>query len=433
VLSVFAGSPLFAESPQAQASSQAQSDQFAQDNSGVHRRHIPDSYMSLITHWYTHWPEETFGAIRLWDTHTHWSQINIAPGQYDWSAVDGWMQAAKKHRVGVLFTLGLTPQWASSDPNNIDCNGGPGECAPPDDVNPDGTGTDQHWKDFVTAVVQHVGTQVGSYEIWNEANNRHFWSGSNAQLIRMAKDAQTIIHNANPAARVLNAGTAAQHDQYGLDWWKAYAAAGGLQYADVIAFHGMVESFPTKCGEFPQAETIVTVMADLHSVLKKYGQSHKTIWDTEASWGKTEVECFTDQDLQAAFLARFYLLHRSAGVRRFFWRAWIDGDGGLYIPGQGINKAGVAYQQIYKWIVGRTMMGACSSSGTVWTCDFKGPKGYAAQAIWDTSEICGKGYCHTRPYTVGTQFVDYLTLDGNQVQIKNNSVPVGAKPIFVEN
>jgi hypothetical protein len=335
--------------------------------------------------------------------------------------------------VGVLFTLGLTPQWASSDPNNIDCNGGPGECAPPDDVNPDGTGTDQHWKDFVTAVVQHVGTQVGSYEIWNEANNRHFWSGSNAQLIRMAKDAQTIIHNANPAARVLNAGTAAQHDQYGLDWWKAYAAAGGLQYADVIAFHGMVESFPTKCGEFPQAETIVTVMADLHSVLKKYGQSHKTIWDTEASWGKTEVECFTDQDLQAAFLARFYLLHRSAGVRRFFWRAWIDGDGGLYIPGQGINKAGVAYQQIYKWIVGRTMMGACSSSGTVWTCDFKGPKGYAAQAIWDTSEICGKGYCHTRPYTVGTQFVDYLTLDGNQVQIKNNSVPVGAKPIFVEN
>jgi len=225
--------------------------------------------MNLITHWYTHWPEATFSSIRLWDTGTHWSQINTGPGQYDWTVVDGWMKAASTHQVGVLFTLGMTPQWASSDPNNVDCNGGPGQCAPPDDVNPDGTGTDKHWKDFVTAVVQHVGTQVHSYEIWNEANNRHFWAGTNAQLIRMAKDAQTIIHNANPSARVLNAGTAAQHDQYGMTWWNSYAADGGLQYADVIAFHGMVEHFPTQCGDYPEPETIVTVMEDLHAVLKK--------------------------------------------------------------------------------------------------------------------------------------------------------------------
>jgi polysaccharide biosynthesis protein PslG len=413
-------------------SNHAQSDKHSKHQGRSGKRHVFATYMNLITHWYTHWPEETFSAIRLWDTGTHWSQINIGPGQYDWSVVDGWMQAANTHQVGVLFTLGMTPQWASSDPNNPDCNGGPGQCAPPEDVNPDGSGTDQHWKDFVTALVQHVGPQVSFYEIWNEANNQRFWSGTNQQLIRMAKDAQTIIHNANPAARVLNAGTAAQHDQYGMDWWNSYAAAGGLQYADVISFHGCVQNFPTQCGDFPQPETLVTVMSNLRGVLKQYGQSHKTIWDTEASWGQTQPECFTDEDMQAAFLARFYLLHRSEDVHRFFWRAWIDGNGGLYIPGQGINKAGVAYQQIYSWMVGKTMIGACSSSGTVWTCDFTGPRGYAAQAIWDTSETCGNGSCRTHPYTVGTQFVDYLTLDGGKAQIKNNSVPIGAKPILVQ-
>jgi hypothetical protein len=280
--------------------------------------------------------------------------------------------------------------------------------------------------------MQHVGTQVGYFEIWNEPNNPNYFSGTTAQLVRMAQDAYTIIHAANPAARVLNAGTAAQKNQYGMDWWNAYAAAGGLKYADVIAFHGCVEVFPTQCGMYPQPETIVTVMQNLHGVLDQYGQGNKTIWDTEASWGKTSEECFTDPDLQAAFLARFYLLHRSSGVHRFFWRAWIDGNGGLYVPGQGINKAGIAYQQIYTWMVGRTMLNSCSANGTVWTCDFKGPEGYASRAIWDTSETFSNGNCGTHPYTVDPQFVDYLTLDGNKIQIQDNSVPIGAKPILIE-
>src|SRR6202142_2915495 len=429
LLVVLVGAQALAQS----ISSQAPSDIYSQHQGRGGKHRVSKTFMNLITHWYTHWPEETFSGIRMWDTGAPWSLINVAPGQFDWSVVDGWMQAAQTHQVGVLFTLGMTPQWASSDPNNSDCNGGPGQCAPPDDVNPDGSGTDQHWKNFVTAIVQHVGSQVSSYEIWNEANNPRFWSGTNQQLIRMAKDAQIIIHNANPSARVLNPGTAAQHDQYGMDWWKAYAAAGGLQYADVIAFHGMVESFPTKCRQFPQPETLVTVMSNLRGVLKQYGQNHKTIWDTEASWGKTQLECFTNQDLQAAFLARFYLLHFSEGVYRFFWRAWIDGDGGLYVKGKGINKAGVAYRQIYHWMVGKDMIGTCSSSGTVWTCDFTGPQGYAAQAIWDTSETCRSGSCRTHPHRVRSRFVDYLTLDGGKVQIKNKSVPIGAKPILMEN
>jgi hypothetical protein len=231
---------------------------------------------------------------------------------------------------------------------------------------------------------------------------------------------------------MLNPGTGAG-SSYGLKWWKAYGAAGGLQWADIIALHGDVRPYPPRCGVYPEAETFLKVMSNLHHVLAKYGEDHKHIWDTEASWGKTTSDCFTDQDLQAAFLGRFYLLHYSEGVRRFYWRAWIDGDGGLYDKQKGINKAGVAYQQIHDWMVGRTMTNTCKAKKTIWTCHFTGPNGYEAQAIWDTSQTCKKGTCGSNPQPAGSQYVDYLTLDGSQIQIQNNTVPVGAKPIWLEN
>jgi hypothetical protein len=231
---------------------------------------------------------------------------------------------------------------------------------------------------------------------------------------------------------MLNAGTGAGN-AYGLSWWRAYAAAGGLQSADIIALHGDVRPYPPHCGTYPQAEVFLQVMSNLRKVLATYGQHQKQIWDTEASWGKTTLDCFTNQDLQAAFLARFYLLHYSERVRRFYWRAWIDGDGGLYNQQKGINKAGVAYQQIHDWLVGRTMTSHCTAKGSIWTCDFSGPSGYGAEAIWDTSQTCRHGTCGTKRHSVASKYIDYLTLDGSKIQIQNSTVPVGAKPIWVEN
>src|SRR5215831_5129450 len=76
-LLLFGGSFLLAESLQAPVSNQSGSGQ----GHGRKPRPRNSDLFSLITHWYIHWPEETFSAIRLWYTSTHWSQINIAPGQ----------------------------------------------------------------------------------------------------------------------------------------------------------------------------------------------------------------------------------------------------------------------------------------------------------------------------------------------------------------
>ncbi len=393
---------------------------------------IGNDFQALITHWYTKWPTIPFSTIRMWDTGTFWSELNPGPGQYDWTVLDGWLSAAQMNHATITFTLGMTPQWASSDPNNTICHIGPGECAPPDDLNPDGTGPDQHWKEFVAAIAQHAGTQISAWEVWNEPNNLFFWTGTYAQLARMAQDARSVILSINPKAKMLNAGTSSLNF-YGLVWWEGYAAAGGLQWADVIAIHGDVNPYPPQCGVYPEPETFLTVMSNLRKVLVQYGKNNKPVWDTESSWGPTNLDCFTDQDLQAAFLARYYLLHRSTGVRRFYWRAWIDGHGGLYTTQQGLNKAGVAYGYLHDWLMGNALTSACTAKGTIWTCNFTGPNGYVAAAIWDTGETCNNGDCGTKLYPVAGRYVDYRTLDGGTHQINNNTVPIGAKPIWVEN
>jgi len=390
-------------------------------------------FQAMISHSPGAWPQIPVSTLRLWDTGTRWSQLNPAAGTYDWTTLDKWLAAGKQHNVGFLFTLGMTPQWASSNPNDQICNYGPGQCDAPNDLNPDGSGTDQHWKDFVEAAARHVGTQITYWEIWNEPNNLWYWDSTPAQLARMAQDARGVIQSINPKAKLLNPGVGA-HRIYGMKWWQDYGAAGGLEWADIIALHGDVRGYPAHCGEYPIPEDFLMVTQNLHKILAQYGQNHKSLWDTESSWGRTDQDCFTDQDLHAAFLARFYLMHLSEGIRRFYWRGWIDGDGGLFDPNRGtLNKAGVAYRELKGWLTGNTLTNQCAKSGTVWTCNFEGPNGYMAEAVWDTSQTCKNGQCGTRTYSSDPRYVDYRTLAGEKIGIQNHKVPIGAKPILLEN
>jgi polysaccharide biosynthesis protein PslG len=395
---------------------------------------VPGWFFEMTAHWYNPWPAVPLYGVRLWNTGTAWSDINTADGVYDWQALDGWLAAAQKnHADELLYTLALTPSWASSNPNDASCKHNSGACDPPNDLNPDGSGTDQHWKDFVTAIATHAAGRIRFWEVWNEPVMPFFWNGTQAQMVRMAKDARAIILSIDPNAKMMNAGGQA-HDNYMIDWWKNYAAAGGFEYADIIAFHGYVNNYPFVCGDYPKAADLVGVVNTVKSIVPD--SASKPIWDTEASWGDVKWgDCFTDPDLRAAFLAQFYMMHRSLRVRRFYWFAYDDDEtGGLIDPSTGkLNVDGIAYKQVDNWMLGNTLTQDCSATGTTWTCGFEGPNGYQAEVIWDTGESCGNGACQTTQYAVNSSFTQYRTLGGDTVAIQNSEVPIGAKPIIVEN
>jgi hypothetical protein len=425
---------LVALTPAATPLGAAQTD--SSQRSASHQRPVEPWLFGMSTHWFEPWPMLNFAGLRLWGTGTLWAEMNPSQGVYDWTTLDKWVAASEANGThGIILTLAMTPSWASSNPTDQKCHYGPGECDAPNDLNADGTGTDQHWKDFVTAVATHANGQIRFWELWNEPVNYYYWNGTFPQMVRMAKDAYTIIHSIVPNSLVLSPPNGANLP-YGQHWWEKYAAQGGLQYADVIAFHGYSFPAPYKCGVYPQASALIGHVANLRSILGQYNALDKPIWDTEASWGGVTHDCFRDQDLQAAFLAEFYMFHRSLDIRHFYWFAYDDGDDGtLWNQQTGkLSKAGAAFNEVQKWMIGNTLSQTCSTADKViWTCGFTGPKGYVAQAIWDTAESCSNGNCQTVQYSVDPKYTAYRTLDGDTVSITNGKVPLGAKPIMLEN
>jgi polysaccharide biosynthesis protein PslG len=219
------------------------------------------------------------------------------------------------------------------------------------------------------------------------------------------------------------------------EWFKNYVATGGLQYADVVTFHGY---FGIQCGVFPDAAHVADRVNNMQASMAAAGISGKPLWDTEASWGDEESNCFADQDQRAAFLAQFYLLHLSAGVSRFYWYQWNNTSWGTLwspdpIPNGTVLPPGVAYQQIHNWLQDNTLAAPCKSSATQWTCTFTGDGGYQAEAIWDTSQSCSNGVCSTVKILVDSRYSKLQDLAGNSSSIPDRAVDIGIKPVWLSN
>jgi hypothetical protein len=304
-------------------------------------------------------------------------------------------------------------------------------------LNPDGSGPNQHWKDFVTALVQHSKNSsvahIRYWEAWNEPHNNFFWNGTCPQLVRMVADAYNIIKAYDPEAVVLSVSVGWQSTAP-MKWFEGYIAAGGGRYIDKMSSHGYVKN-PN--GKYGPPENLVKYIGPYHASLTKLGLGSKEIWNTESNWGPGLL---TDPDMQAGWLARFYLLHISESIHRQYWFLWNGGLIGLWKPDPldhskagKLLKAGVAYRELGKWVVGSTIESRCSHEGSIWSCPFSRAGGFRALAVWDASGHCGHGTCNTVRYGVDSSYLSYRTLDGRKIKIEGNQVPIGAKPIFVQN
>jgi polysaccharide biosynthesis protein PslG len=327
------------------------------------------------------WPTIPFGAVRLWDSGVSWSEVNTANGVYDWELFDKWMAKYHEHGIDdILYTFGRVPRWATSKPDDDDCAfNGKGQCDPPSDLKPDGSGPNQYWKDFVSAIATHSknnpGPHIRYWEIWNEPHTTGQWKGTNAQLIRMAQDARKIILGIDPNAVIVSPSSDMKTPKQ-QEWMADYLHDGGGETADVIAFHGYIHT--GRPNVYPAAADIISAHEALRRMMQDHGLAAKAVFDTEASWGRASSMGFEgDEDFEAGFLAQFYILQWSAGIQRFYWYAWNNEEfGTLWSPDPSdpskpgnVHQAAVAYEQLYQWMVGARMQPLCASTADgVWTC-----------------------------------------------------------------
>jgi hypothetical protein len=434
-------------------------------NLNMGKNTVPSNFFNMHTgHPNTPWPSSPVAGQRLWDSGVSWPLINTAKGVYDWTQLDQRLSEAHIHKAELLYDMGMTPVWAqcgkATASSCIQASGcafagtsygaGAGQCYWPADLNPDGTGSNQYWKDWVAALATHsVNSGTGHikyYEIWNEPNDIGFWRGTTAQMIRMAQDAACIIKGIGPGCRNValdpNALMVTPAPTLGgaaiNTWMTEYLGGGGSQVSDVIAFHGYNGT---------NAEKISNLVSTLRNkALTTFSQTSKPLFDTEFSWGLNAV--FPDQEERAGFVVRSLLLHWSAGVNRVYWYAWdasgtmwsATSTGGCTTPdasGVGFTcKSGLAFDQVQNWLVGATLSQACSVNGTVWTCGLTKPGGYQALAVWDTAQSCSNGLCTTSTFTftpVSPNYIHRRDIYGAVTPISGRTVPIGYKPILLEN
>lgn len=375
------------------------------------------------------WPTQEniqFSSWRSVSAGVQWSKINPSPGVYDWTYFDRWMSRLEQYRPTILYTVYSLPTWASSCPT-CQCNNGnqpPGSCYPPNDLNADGSGSDQHLKTFVAALLQHVGKgKIQYFEVWNEPNVSIEWGGTMPQMVSMTRDIRATAKAFDPSILITSpAETGDGKDGVKMLWLSDFLAAGGGSYVDVIGLHGYVtvpEDVLTR---------VIAARADMH----QYGQSSKPVWVTEGSWCCEHTPIPPAQ--QPGFGTRLTLLLLSAPVSRYYLYAFESYEEGNLWDQQTMKLTpnATTYQIYYSLLVGSTVTKPCapqSSGSTIWACSFSRSGGYAAQALWSSSLPLGK----TTPVTVAANFIQYRDVYGKVFQIKNNSVPVGFNPIWLEN
>jgi hypothetical protein len=391
------------------------------------------------------WPSVPFGSLRLWDSRTLWLQINPSQGVYDWKTLDSWLDHAAEHDEDVLYTFGGIPTWASGHPTDTQtCKSWrtPGSCYPPSDLREDGSGTDQTFKDFVTAIARHAHGRIKYWEAYNEPENLFFWDGTMAQLVRMTQDMRDIVKSVDPGAVVVSPGNGwvdphpetGKSNWNGVTWITKYLEAGGAKYIDVLATHAyLIGTCPTGSWDL---SVIPTRTQALRKIMQKNGIGDLPIWSTEGSWGavrnKPKTTCVTDPDMQMANVGQYYISMWAAGYKRVYWYAWNDADvGNLSTEDGRPTAAGKAYGEVMNWMVGATLTG-CDTSKNQTKCTFTRPDGSQYLALWDNTQTCGNGNCTSSPMKVDANYIDYLDLGGGKTKIQNSTVAVGMKPIWLE-
>lgn len=353
----------------------------------------------------------TLGGIRLWDDNVKWAQIETAKGAYDWSELDSHVSKAQSINADILYTIGNTPQWAGTIPPKSPCGPqGPYSCSSPKDINTDGTGADAYFSDFITALVTRYKGQIAYYELWNEPDCTCYWSGTNAQIVRMGQDAAAIIRSIDPNARILSPSA---HGPSMATWFDGYVAAGGAANFDIVNAHlrgnGSTNASP---------EAFLTMWGDVTAETAKRNLTNLPVWDDEHGIKQGQM---SDPDELAGYVARSVLLRAGVGVQRQYVYTW-DQGGGLGLQG---NESGTAWDVVAGWLINHSIS-PCVAVGTVYTCTLDN-----GMAVWDTAQSCKNGSCTTSNYTYPTAYHYQTNIAGTKSSMGGRTVAIGYKPIFL--
>lgn len=337
-----------------------------------HGSRITSAFFGMhVLHSPTVWPTVPVSSLRIWDDHVTWADLQpnqptLLDSGWDETALsrlDQQVANARSHGASVIITLGQSPTWASSRPNEVGYYGD-GAASPPTN--------NADWTAYVQFIAQRYAGKVLAYEVWNEPDWRGMWHGSPTQLATLTRLAAQTIGAVDSHAKILSPSFVVE-DKYVGNWLRGWISAGGAKYTDAISIHGYV---PTTY----KPESFTSYLTPFRTILKNRNVS-QPLWDTEATSGRHKK--LYSASVGGGMLARTYLLSPWMHKARLYWYAWDDYDfGGVQMTTKSGDGTSVRtdYRTVYKWMLGARER-SCTHKGELWSCSF-GRDGHVYVAAW---------------------------------------------------
>ncbi len=310
------------------------------------------------------WPDRNvpFGALRLWDSGTAWSQVESTKGTYNWTLLDRAVKNAEAHKVkNVLLVLGSTPTWNARKVKPTDYPV-PGAASAPKDVTA--------WDDFVRAVATRYKGRIQAYQVWNEASLGMFWNGSPELMADLTKRAYDIVKQVDPKATVVAASTTVRLDGAFTRFFGRYLAALGDQGwpVDVFAAH----MYPNSRGDTDVRRSYIGAV---HDALAAAGAPDRPVWDTELNYGLAGPGPTNPHQVIAGAKARDWVVQTmfdslAGGIARTYWYIWTPQAYPLLGLQLTNGSGGAAGLRVFEqWAVGASTTG-CVEQVDVVQCPF---------------------------------------------------------------
>lgn len=220
----------------------------------------------------------------------YWKDIEPAPGDYRWTALDSLVATTRPYGFRILLSLSGTPDWARPANTSLTYDGPPANFA--------------DYANFAAQVATRYAGQVGAYEIWPEANIISRWSAaegvSAANYTELLRQASVGIHSADPMAIVVAGSLAPTGSNDGfnvvddLSFYQGMYNAGAANYFDALGVR--VDGHNNPPTDSPATTTVTTTTYKGHTsfyfrhyesvreVMVAGGDADTPMWITSLGW-----------------------------------------------------------------------------------------------------------------------------------------------------
>ncbi len=213
-----------------------------------------------------------------------WPYAEPAPGRFDWRQFDIIIRHARAQGLTIIARLGMVPEWARPDPDDVDFELTLNYLDP---------AHDDDFAHYVEAFTARYRDEIGHVIIWNEPNLAFEWGYQPVEPERYV----SLLRAATPAARRGNPGVVvlagalaptlepvgSQFGMNDLDYLRALYEAGFSDHYDALAVHSYGLRFPP---DDPPAPDVLNFrrLEMQRAIMVEYGDADKPVFVTESGW-----------------------------------------------------------------------------------------------------------------------------------------------------